>query len=436
MNILTSIDWIKMILYTLLLSWTYEKIPDQTYCSPKRILFAYCVLIVGRFPLYLFPYILPEFWLQSFIRFLPCMIFLRIRKQLSWSSCIYYSLVGWLAFTLCTNFFMIPIIRPYSVSDMVSGNAGGFALIRALIFEFGLNFTVITLLIRLTCRTKSYRLNRSQLLIILAALLCELYLTQTLTSPEPQVAASFPALSAYLVFLQGFVLTVLILFENYSYSLQLQEEQHLAETSIRYRYDAAMAKYDASQNVRQLHHDMKNHLAAIQLLSEDNARLSEYIQTISQELNSYDRIISTGNNLLDGLLTEKIQLATKRGIEMDISLNITLCPFLSDRDICALFGNMADNAIEAASKVEPRNQPFIHLESKLVANSCMITCSNSYSSPLKWEGTVLQTTKKDASYHGIGIPSMRRVVERFHGQLTMDLDTPGVFTLVCLIPLE
>lgn len=436
MNILTSVDWIKMILYTLLLSWAYEKIPDQTYCSPKRILFAYCVLIAGRFPLYFFPYLLPAFWLQSFIRFLPCMIFLRIRKQLSWSSCTYYSLVGWLAFTLCTNFFLIPIIRPYSVSGVAYGNAGGFALIRALIFEFGLNFAVITLLICLTCRTKSYRLNRSQLLIILAALLCELYLTQTLTSPQQQMIASFPALSAYLVFLQGFVLTVLILFENYSYSLQLQEEQRLAETSIRYRYDAAMAKYDASQNVRQLHHNMKNHLAAIQLLSADNARLIEYIQTISQELISYDRIISTGNNLLDGLLTEKIQLASKRGIEMDISLNIALCPFLSDMDICTLFGNMADNAIEAASKVEPRNQPFIRLESKLVANSCMITCSNSYSSPLKWEGTALQTTKKDSSYHGIGIPSMRRVVERFQGQLTMDLDTPGVFTLVCLIPLE
>lgn len=50
---------------------------------------------------------------------------------------------------------------------------------------------------------------------------------------------------------------------------------------------------------------------------------------------------------MDGLLAEKLVKANARNIETMIAGDLSKLNYLDDFDLCAIFGNALDNAIEA-----------------------------------------------------------------------------------------
>lgn len=123
-------------------------------------------------------------------------------------------------------------------------------------------------------------------------------------------------------------------------------------------------------------------------------------------------------------------------------------------NICALYANALDNAVEACMKLE-EDKRIITLKSKAqkglfclevrnpVLNSSENTHENIPSDSAKQDFIksnltksylIPQTSKSDKANHGFGLKGIKEIAERYHGSLELQ-SANGIFDLFLYIPL-
>lgn len=123
--------------------------------------------------------------------------------------------------------------------------------------------------------------------------------------------------------------------------------------------------------------------------------------------------------MIDSIVDYWQRTAKSEGIEFYSDLNIPMELPFKGADLSLILGNLLENAVEAAPKAEKRK--YIRLFIKYDKNNLLITVENSYKGKLiKKRGQELATTKSDVENHGIGLPSVKRTVARYHGSVFID----------------
>ena len=85
---------------------------------------------------------------------------------------------------------------------------------------------------------------------------------------------------------------------------------------------------------------------------------------------------------------------------------------IDEADIVVLFGNLLDNAIEAAEKTVDKH---IIIEFGIKAAYLSIVVSNTVIASVLRTNPNLETTKNDKYIHGIGLRSVHNIVEKYDG---------------------
>lgn len=109
--------------------------------------------------------------------------------------------------------------------------------------------------------------------------------------------------------------------------------------------------------------------------------------------------------------------------------------FLTKGEICSLFGNLLDNAIEAVSRVEDAERKNISLLIRRRGDFLSVYEENYYEGELRWGREVPETTKTDSRYHGFGMKSIRMIVENHGGNVSIRAED-GVFNMNILFPVK
>lgn len=96
-------------------------------------------------------------------------------------------------------------------------------------------------------------------------------------------------------------------------------------------------------------------------------------------------------------------------------------------DICAVFGNALDNAMEAVEGL-PAEKRRISLEARMGKGLLAVSIRNPGKLSESRDGEEIKreipvTTKTDRSAHGFGLPSIRAALDRYSG--TMELRQSG-----------
>lgn len=113
----------------------------------------------------------------------------------------------------------------------------------------------------------------------------------------------------------------------------------------------------------------------------------------------------------------------------------TLLNFMDVADICTIFGNALDNAIEYEQKIADKEKRLIHVSVFSQKGFLMIRFENYFEGTLMFEGDLPITTKKDSFYHGYGLKSIRYAVQKYKGVVRIDQKDQW-FELKILIPLK
>ena len=151
----------------------------------------------------------------------------------------------------------------------------------------------------------------------------------------------------------------------------------------------------------------------------------------------YDTEFKTGNNVLDTLLTGKSMLCVQKGIQFTCVADGSLLDFMNTMDLCAVFGNALDNAIESAEKVKNPEKRLIRTAVYAQEGFTVIRFENYYEQEpdMAQSGDTFlpRTTKKDKELHGYGVKSIRRIAEKYGGTMTVTAQERW-FYLRILIP--
>jgi sensor histidine kinase YesM len=137
---------------------------------------------------------------------------------------------------------------------------------------------------------------------------------------------------------------------------------------------------------------------------------------------------------VDTIINYKCALGQKEGITFHTSIFIPMKLLIKEKDLCIILSNALDNAIEAARLCEAEKTVDISIASR--KNALSIVIKNSYFNEMKKDalGNIF-TTKVDASNHGLGLSSIRKAVNKYDGEIVIELDN-NIFCLMILLELQ
>ncbi|WP_315167576.1 GHKL domain-containing protein [Metaclostridioides mangenotii] len=143
-----------------------------------------------------------------------------------------------------------------------------------------------------------------------------------------------------------------------------------------------------------------------------------------------ETLFETQNNVLDLILTEKKSICDENDIELCVNIDFSQCYFLEVIDICNLFSNMLDRAIDTEQKSK-KNLKKITISGKIVNNFYVIKCTNS-AEYLKIVKNIVRDEQETFS-HEIGVNSINKTIEKYNGVVQISDDN---LVLTILIPLS
>lgn len=181
------------------------------------------------------------------------------------------------------------------------------------------------------------------------------------------------------------------------------------------------------QKIKELRHDMKHHLGELKYLANTNGKkqLLVYIEDMERHMINAEEYVSSGNKEIDGTLNYLLQTAKKKLKEVDVSVSIPENLEIHNYLFNVILGNLLENAISAAVKTERK---YLKVYIKLKQNVIYIVVENSYNGEVKIKENKIITSKKDKKIHGIGLESVKRMVEEMNGILDIQWKE-SVFTV-------
>mgnify|MGYP004666079995 FL=1 len=225
----------------------------------------------------------------------------------------------------------------------------------------------------------------------------------------------------------------------YAYHIQVKEIQmRFEKDTLRNIMDMQYKNYKLSKEsidiVNQKYHDLKHQINLLKS-GADSEKAGEYLEQMEREIKIYETQNKTGNKVLDTILTSKSMHCQRHGIELKFMGEGQLLNFMEDMDISALFGNMLDNAIESVVKIKDRQKRLISLHVIQDKQFIRIRTENYCEENVQFQDGIPITTKKDKRFHGYGMKSMKKIVEKYGGSV-MAGKADNWFELKILIPMK
>ena len=184
--------------------------------------------------------------------------------------------------------------------------------------------------------------------------------------------------------------------------------------------------------INQKCHDLKHQIREIR---KSNAEDKEkYLKEMEVSIQIYEAIVKTGNEVLDTILTEKSLHCKEKGITVSCVADGSQLQFINTIDLYSILGNALDNAIEAVEKLEKREMRQIDVLIYRQQRFVVINVVNPTNHKLVFEEEVPVTTKENKEFHGFGIKSMKYILKKYDGFLSI-AEENGCFSLTMLIPI-
>ena len=127
---------------------------------------------------------------------------------------------------------------------------------------------------------------------------------------------------------------------------------------------------------------------------------------------------------------------SKNRIKLTCVADGALLSSLHVTDICSIFGNALDNAIEYTAQVADPAARLIHLIVAKRRNFIFIEVSNYIERKVEMKDGLPVSTKADGRIHGYGVKSIRYTVRKYGGTVVFSQESPHEFAMRIMIPIR
>ncbi|MBQ4165828.1 MAG: sensor histidine kinase [Oscillospiraceae bacterium] len=175
-------------------------------------------------------------------------------------------------------------------------------------------------------------------------------------------------------------------------------------------------QYQTTMRLKKIRHDIKNHLVSAAALIDkgDSDKARELLQEISDSADKLQPSLNqtTGNSLIDSIITYKAAVSEMRKIKFDYSLELLPEVSIELSDISSVISNLLDNALEATAR---SSDPQIEIRIFTYKNYLSVIVKNTYYEVRRENTGRLKTNKSDNDSHGLGMEIIREICERNGG---------------------
>ena len=236
------------------------------------------------------------------------------------------------------------------------------------------------------------------------------------------------------------IMIILLIGQYYIFIARQESDKHLEEVKrLQTERDYTLRYYElAKENenkTAQLRHDLQNEIQAVRALVKDGEY--EDAENIWSEMQS--RLESTKSvqycslPLLNAVLNVKLSGIENRGISTDIILQKCEYVPLSPYNICSLFGNLLDNAIEAVTKEQGVKEIIMH--SNVKNGLFLLKVQNTCTVMPRVDNNKNFISDKQEPDHGHGSRIIRRIVQEHSGQYMTQFED-NLMTVIIALPVK
>ena len=275
--------------------------------------------------------------------------------------------------------------------------------------------------------------------ILLVMLGCNAFLsTVLLHAPlvaDPIIGNVTKAAFVLLMLMDGLIVSGLLVYtmmnKHIRHTIEHYEEQLRAQSDYYQKLSAS------NFELRRFRHDCRNICIGLEkLLAEGRTHEAlEMLHSSCHEATQASTGYDTGNGIVDALLEDKSQQA--KALNTRIVFDGHVAPTgIQPTDLCVIFGNTLDNALDACSKMPPDEEKVISIRCDCNSGFLFLDMTNPIDKPLILNGSLPTTTKTDKAEHGFGLYSLNKTVQKYDGTLHCTA-TPHHFTVsihLCAAP--
>ena len=190
------------------------------------------------------------------------------------------------------------------------------------------------------------------------------------------------------------------------------------------------------EETRAFRHDIINNLSLTNMMLEEGKteEASEHLKQLLGNVRALSPSIITGDEMLDCIVAMKADKMKEKGIGFSMDGVADGGLNLKPMDVCSIFANALDNAIEASSKMP--TGAWVDMNIKRTEKFFVIKIANAAEQQVDVEKLFMSsgyTSKQDKEHHGFGLRNIRMAVEDYDGLVKAESDESS-FALSIMIP--
>lgn len=233
------------------------------------------------------------------------------------------------------------------------------------------------------------------------------------------------SLNTCLMLLYVYIVTVAVYIVTYYHCMEhnakmvLEVDKKLMEADIK----MLSLSEQITEEMKELRHDIKNQYLVMSVMLKEKRYddAAEYFKNVKSDFAAFPHFTDCGNASVNSIMNlETLKAASKRvqiisKIDVPAELSVTV------NDLCRIFVNLLDNAIEAAEKTE--GDRIVDLNVHMQSDYLYISVANPIGTDVDREAVLsLNTSKSDFKNHGYGHKIVKKIVDKYNGYINYSVE--------------
>ena len=274
--------------------------------------------------------------------------------------------------------------------------------------------------------SRGREINRKSAFRAVSALTLAGFLGVITLSEQTVLAIPDDTLYMWTILAVVLMMSVLVFNINRQYEVEKELARLKSEQAELLERDYTAVNRAYQVNAR-LFHDLHNHIGVLRqfLTHEKYGEAVRYLDELQAPVRNLTATVWTGDETADYLINSKAAMAEEAGIRFQAQVEFPRRTNIRSVDLCAILGNLLDNAIEAARQVTDPSGRTVALTIRRIHQMLVIKVENSFAAAPVQEGGELKTTKTEGGLHGWGLKSAQTAAEKYDGMVQAGVSGEG-----------
>lgn len=259
------------------------------------------------------------------------------------------------------------------------------------------------------------------------------YLAVLTLSEQTILAISDDTRNMWMILAIVLMMAVLVFHVNRQYEMEKELARLKSEQAELLERDYTTLNQAYAINAK-LFHDFHHHIGVLRQLLSHKKQIEavQYLDELYAPIQEITDTVWTGDETVDYLINSKMAVGAESQIPLQIQVEFPHHTNIRSADLCAILGNLLDNAIEAARQVPEPTQRFVSLTIRRINQMLVIKVENRFLTMPVEEDGLLKTTKEEGGLHGWGLKSAMAAAEKYDGMVQTSY-TGNIFRTVATL---